>query len=104
MMWLAVCAGVLVALVATFFVLIAWGTRRSGPHRHLQLKVGRLQLFHFDRGPGWCRFGLGRDILPRGGPGLPPAGDWPPEDGVREPRRPRGPGPIAGSISLDPPS
>jgi hypothetical protein len=104
MVWLAVCVGVLVALAAAFFLLIAWGTRKSGPPRHLRLEIGRFQLFHCDRGPGWCRFGFGRDILPRWWEESPPAGDWPLEGGVREPRRPIGPGPSEGSISLDPPT
>jgi hypothetical protein len=104
MVWLAGCVGVLAAFVAAFFLLVAWGTRRSGPPQHLRLRVGGVQLFHFDRAPGWCRFGFGRDKLQGWQGESRAAGDWPADGGVREPRRPAGPGPNAGSITLDPPS
>jgi hypothetical protein len=102
--WLAVFVAVLAAFLVALLLLVAWGTRRSGPPQHLRLRVGRVQLFHFDRAPGWCRFGLGRDKLQRWLEESSPASDRPPDGGVREPRRPAGPSPSEGSITLDPPS
>lgn len=95
----------LVSLVA-FVVLIASGglsvRRYSGSHVVAQLAVGGRGLY-FSRTPDgvWWRLRLRpcrRVCEDRGGWGEPPL-----DGGVREPRRPLGPGPLAGLVELDPP-
>ena len=76
--------------------------RYSGSHVVAQLAVGGRGLY-FSRTPDgvWWRLRLRpcrRVCEDRGGWGEPP-----PDSGVREPRRPPGPGPLAGLVELDPP-
>ena len=101
--WLV--AGVAVA-VAMGAVLVASGTlavrRYSGRHlvahlaftgRGMYLSWGPEGMLWRLRSRPWRR-------------GCEPLGSWgepPPDSGVREPRRPLGPGPLADGIELDPP-
>ena len=96
----------LLALLIVFAVLIATGglrvRRYSGSHVVAQLAVGGRGLY-FSRTPDgvWWRLRLRpcrRVCEDRGGWGEPPL-----DGGVREPRRPLGPGPHAGLVELDPP-
>jgi hypothetical protein len=101
-MLLWVLSGLLLAVV----LLTATGglsvRRYSGTHVVAQLAVAGRGLF-FSRTPDgvWWRLRLRacrRVCEDRGGWGEPP-----PDSGVREPRRPPGPGPLAGGVELDPP-
>lgn len=94
------------ASLLAFVILTATGglsvRRYSGSHVVAELAVGGRGLF-FNRTPDgvWWRLRLRpcrRVSEERGGWGEPP-----PASGVREPRRPPGPGPLAGCIELDPP-
>jgi hypothetical protein len=95
----------LLALLLAFAVLAATGglsVRRNGSHVVAQLAVGGRGMY-FSRTPDgvWWRLRLQpcRHVCEdRGGWGEPP-----PDSGVREPRRPPGPGPLAGLVELDPP-
>ena len=74
--------------------------RRNGSHVVAQLVVGGRGLY-FNRTPDgvWWRLRLRRRACEhRGGWSEPP-----PDSGVREPRRPPGPGPLTGLVELDPP-
>ena len=94
------------ASLLAFVVLTATGglsvRHYGGRHVVVQLAVGRRGLY-FSRTPDgvWWRLRLRRCrrvCEDRGGWGEPP-----PDSGVREPRRPHRPGPLAGLIELDPP-
>ena len=94
------------ASLLAFVVLTATGglsvRRYSGRHVVAQLAVGGRGLY-FSRTPDgvWWRLRLRpcrRVCEDRGGWGEPPL-----DGGVREPRRPPGPGPLASCIELDPP-
>ena len=95
----------LLALLLAFVVLAATGglsVRRNGSHVVAQLAVGGLGVYFSRTLDGvWWRLRLRpcrRVCEDRGGWGEPP-----PDSGVREPRRPPGPGPLAGLVELDPP-
>jgi hypothetical protein len=91
------------ASLLAFAVLTATGglsVQRNGCHVVAQLAVGGRGLY-FNRTPDgvWWRLRLRRRACGhRGGGGEPP-----PDSGVREPRRPQGPGPLAGLVELDSP-
>ena len=94
------------ASLLSFVILTATGglsvRRYSGSHVVAELAVGGRGLF-FSRTPDgvWWRLRprpCRRVCEDRGGWGEPP-----PDSGVREPRRPPGPGPLAGLVELDPP-
>jgi hypothetical protein len=96
----------LVAAFACLAMLVATGglrmRRYSGSHLVAHLAV-RGRGIYFSRTPdgSWWRLRLRpcRSMCED-------RGDWsepPPDGGVREPRRPLGPGPIAGTFELDPP-
>ena len=94
------------ASLLAFVVLTATGglsvRRYSGRRLIAQLAVGGRGLY-FSRTPDgvWWRLRLRRCrrvCEDRGGWAEPP-----PDGGVHEPRRPPGPGPLAGLVELDPP-
>jgi hypothetical protein len=98
-LWL-LCASLLALVLLT--AIGGLSVRRNGSHVVAQLTLGGRGLF-FSRTPDgvWWRLRLRpcrRACEDRSGWGEPP-----PDSGVREPRRPHGPGPLAASIELDPP-
>jgi hypothetical protein len=96
----------LVAVLTAVTVLAVTGVlevrRFSRTHLTAKLAIRRRGIF-ISRTPDgtWWRVRL----RPARCEWTPPMdfGDAPPDSGVREPRRPLGPGPAAGTISLDPP-
>jgi len=94
------------ASALAFAVLTATGglsvRRYSGSHVVAQLAIGGRGLYFSRTADGaWWRLRLRpcrRVCEDRSGWGEPP-----PDSGVREPRRPQGPRPLAGLVELDPP-
>lgn len=93
----AVCAGI--ALLAACRVLEV--RRYSGSHLVGHLAIGGRGLY-FSRTPDGTWWKL-RMRLRGCTSWIADTGDPPPDVGVREPRRPVGPGPSAGAVELDPP-
>ena len=101
--WLLVAVAFAAAASAVLLATGGLAVRRySGRHLVVHLAVAGRGIY-FSRTPDgtWWRVRLrpGRRVCEdRGG-----WGDPPPDTAVREPRRPLGPGPLAGGAELDPP-
>ena len=99
LLWVGLAACVAVAVLTAMGGLRV--RRYSGAHVVAHLAVAGRGLY-FSRTPDgtWLRLRLRssrRRCEDRMG-----GGDPPPDIGVREPRRPLGPGPVAGTVKLDP--
>lgn len=98
-LWLAMAGAFLFGVAAANAVSV----RRCSPsHIVGRVALGGRGLF-FDRTPDgtWWKLRLRARRCRTTAP--PECGDAPPDGGVREPRRPPGPGPLSASVKLQPP-